>query len=138
MYNTALRLLVSVSTVSTTTLVSPVVPVPCSNCSSVVVAVEDCSTEEADVELLTMTCLEHAVMSAALSVETLFEAHNTKQCVQRQQGRLQCCRASCRLGLESTAEVVRGCDSVCLRTKGKYRNVSFITDRLPESGLLRR
>ena len=30
----------------------------------------------------------------------------TKQCVQRQQGCLQCCRASCRLGVESTAEVV--------------------------------
>ena len=30
----------------------------------------------------------------------------TKQCVQRQQGCLQCCRASCRLGMESTAEVV--------------------------------
>ena len=29
-----------------------------------------------------------------------------KQCVQRQQGCLQCCRASCRLGVESTAEVV--------------------------------
>ena len=52
-------------------------------------------------------CLEHAVMSAARSVETLFEAHNlTKQCVQRQQGCLRCCRASCRLGAESTAEVV--------------------------------
>ena len=75
---------------------------------AVIVAVEDCSTEEADdVELLTMMCLEHAVMSAARSVETLFEAHNlTKQCVQRQQGYLQCCRASCRLGVESPAEVV--------------------------------
>ena len=31
----------------------------------------------------------------------------------------------------------RGCDSVCLRTKGKYRKMPFITDRLPESGLLR-
>ena len=31
----------------------------------------------------------------------------TKQCVQRQQGYLQCCRASCRLGVESTAEVVQ-------------------------------
>ena len=72
----------------------------------VAVAVEDCSTEEADVELVTMICLESAVMSAARSVETLFEAHNTKQCVQRQQGRLQCCRTSCRLGVESTAEVV--------------------------------
>ena len=52
-------------------------------------------------------CLEHAVMFAARSVETLFEAHNlTKQCVQRQQGCLQCCRASCRLGVKSTAEVV--------------------------------
>ena len=64
----------------------------------------------------------------------------TKQCVQRQQGCLQCCRASCRLGVESTAEVVhkrRGCDSVCLRTKGKDREMSFITDRLLESGLLR-
>ena len=30
----------------------------------------------------------------------------TKQCVQRQQGWLQCCRASCRLGVEFTAEVV--------------------------------
>ena len=30
----------------------------------------------------------------------------TKQRVQRQQGCLQCCRASCRLGVESTAEVV--------------------------------
>ena len=50
---------------------------------AVVVAVEDCSTEEADVECLTMMCLEHAVMTAARSVETLFEAHNlTKQCVQ--------------------------------------------------------
>ena len=54
-----------------------------------------------------MTCLEHAVMSAARSVESLFEARNlTKQCVQLQQGCLQCCRASCRLGVESTAEVV--------------------------------
>ena len=68
----------------------------------VVVAVEDCSTEEAD-----MMCLEHAVMSAARSVETLCESHNlTKKCVQRQQECLQCCRASCRLGVESTAEVV--------------------------------
>ena len=74
---------------------------------AVVIAVEDCSTEEADVELLTMMCLEHAVMSAARSVETLFEAHNlTKQCVQRQQGCLQCCRASCRHRVESTVEVV--------------------------------
>ena len=74
---------------------------------AVVVAVEDCRTEDADVELLTMICLEHAVMSAAPSEETLFEAHNlTKQCVQRQQGCLQCCRASCRLGVEFTAEVV--------------------------------
>ena len=74
---------------------------------AVVVAVEDCSTVEADVELMTMMCLEHAVMSAARSLETLFEAHNlTKQCVQRRQGCLQCCRASCRLGVESTAEVV--------------------------------
>ena len=31
----------------------------------------------------------------------------------------------------------RGCDLVYLRTEGKYRNMSFITDRLPESGLLR-
>ena len=77
---------------------------------AVVVAVEDCSTEEADVELLTMMCLEHAVMSAARSIETLFEAHNLmKQCVQRQQGCLQCCRASCRLDVESTAEVVHKC-----------------------------
>ena len=74
---------------------------------AVVVAVEDCSTEEVDVEILTMMCLEHAVMSAARSVETLFEAHNlTNQCVQHQDGCLQCCRASCRLGVESTAEVV--------------------------------
>ena len=74
---------------------------------AVVVAFEDCSTEEADVERLTMMCLEHAVMSAARSVETLSQAHNLKkQCVQRQQGCLQCCRASCRLGVESTAEVV--------------------------------
>ena len=74
---------------------------------AVVVAVEDFSTEEEDVELLTMMCLEHAVMSAARSVETLLEAHNlTKQCVQRQQGCLQCYRASYRLGMESTAEVV--------------------------------
>ena len=29
-----------------------------------------------------------------------------KQCVQRQQGCLQCCRASCILGVESTAGVV--------------------------------
>ena len=29
-----------------------------------------------------------------------------KQCVQRQQGCLQCCRVSCRLGIESTPEVV--------------------------------
>ena len=42
----------------------------------VAVAVVDCSTEEVDVELLTMVCLKHAVMSAAQSVETLFEAHN--------------------------------------------------------------
>ena len=63
---------------------------------AVVVAVEDCSTEEADVELLTMTCLEHAVMSAARSVETLFEAQNlTKQCVQSQQRCLQRCRDVC-------------------------------------------
>ena len=74
---------------------------------AVVVAIEDCSTEEADVELLTMMCLEHAVMSAARRVETLFEAHNfTKQCVQCQQGCLQCCRASCRHRVESTVEVV--------------------------------
>ena len=74
---------------------------------AVVIAVEDCNMEKADVELLTMMCLEHVVMSAARSVETLFEAHNlTKHCVQRQQGCLQCCRASCRLGVESTAEVV--------------------------------
>ena len=76
---------------------------------AVVVAVEDCSTEEADVELLTMMCLEHAVMPAARSVETLFEAHNLiKQCVQRQHGCLQCCRASSRLecGVHSRAEVV--------------------------------
>ena len=74
---------------------------------AVVVAVEDCSTEEADVERLPMMCLEHNVMSAARSVEMLFETHNlTKQCVQRQHGCLQCCRASCRLGVESTAEVV--------------------------------
>ena len=54
-----------------------------------------------------MMCLEHVVMSAARSVATLFKAHNLKkQCVQRQQGCLQCCRASCRLGVESTAEVV--------------------------------
>ena len=47
------------------------------------------------------------MVSAARSVETLFEAHNlTKQCVQRQQRCLQYCRASCRLGVESTAEVV--------------------------------
>ena len=52
-------------------------------------------------------CLEHAVMSAARSVETLFEAHNlTKQCVQRQWGCLQFCKASCGLGVEFTAEVV--------------------------------
>ena len=56
---------------------------------AVVVAVEDCSTEEADVEPLTMIWLEHAVISTARSVETLFEIHNlTKQCVQRQQGYL--------------------------------------------------
>ena len=74
---------------------------------AVAFAVEDCSTEDADIELLTMICLEHAVMSAARSIETLREAHNlTKQCVQRQQGCLQCCRTSCRLGVESTAEVV--------------------------------
>ena len=74
---------------------------------AVVVAVEECSTEEADVEILTIMCLEHAVMSAARSVETLFEAHNfMKQCVQRQQGCLQCCGASCRLRVESTVEVV--------------------------------
>ena len=73
----------------------------------VVVTVEDCSPEEADLELLTMMCLEHAVMAAARSIETLFEAHNlTKQCVQRQQGCLQCCRPSCRLRVESTAEAV--------------------------------
>ena len=71
-----------------------------------VVAVEDCNTEKADVELLTMMCLEHAVMSAARNVETLFKAHNlTKQCVHRQQ-RCHQCWASCRLGVESTAEVV--------------------------------
>ena len=46
-------------------------------------------------------------MSAARSVETLREAHNlTEQCVQRQQGCLPCYRASCRLGVDSTAEVV--------------------------------
>ena len=72
-----------------------------------VIVVEDCSTKEVDVALLTMMRLEHVVISAACSVETLFEAHNlTKQCVQRQQGYLQCCRASCRLGVESTAKVV--------------------------------
>ena len=74
----------------------------------VVVAIKDCSTEEeADGELLTMMYLEHAVMSAARSVETLSEAHNVmKQCVQRQQGCLQCCKASCRFGVKSTSEVV--------------------------------
>ena len=105
MYNTALRLHVSVSTVSTTTLVSPVFRF--SVAVAVVVVVENCSTEEADVKRLTMMCLEHAVMSATRSVETFFEAHNlTKQCVQPQQGCLQCCRASSRLGVESTADVV--------------------------------
>ena len=105
MYNAALHLLVSVSTVSTTTLVSLVVRFHVA--VAVVVAVEDCSTEDADVQLLTMMCLEYAVISAARSVETLFEAHNfRKQCVQRQQRCLQCCKASCRLGVESTAEVV--------------------------------
>ena len=74
---------------------------------AVVVAVEDCSTEEADVKLLTVMCLEHAVMSTARSVEPLYEAHNlTKQCVQHQQGCLQCCRASCGLGVKFTTEVV--------------------------------
>ena len=74
---------------------------------AVVVAVEDCSTGEAYVRRLTMMYLEHGVMSAARSVETLFEAHNLmKQCVQRQQGCLQCCRASCRIVVKSTAEVV--------------------------------
>ena len=54
-----------------------------------------------------MMRLKHAVMSAARSVEMLFEAHNlTKQYVQRQQGYLQCCRAFCQLGAEFTAEVV--------------------------------
>ena len=106
MYNTVLCLLVSVSTVSTTTLLYLQL-FRFRVAVAVVVAVEDCSTEEADVERLTMMCLEHAVMSAARSVETLFEAHNLmKQCVQRQQGCLQCCRASCRLGVESTAETV--------------------------------
>ena len=95
-----------------------------------VVAVEDCSTEEAEVELLTMMCLEHAAMSAARSVKTLFETHNlTNQCVQRQQGCLQCCRASCRHGVSSTASrggtQERGCDSVCLKTKVKYRKIFF-------------
>ena len=108
---------------------------------AVVVAVEDCSTEEADVERLTVMCLQHAVMSAARSVETLLEAHNlTKQCVQRQQGCLQCCRASCRLDVESTAEVVHKsvvATRCASEQKGKYRKMSFITDRLPESGLLR-
>ena len=106
---------------------------------AVVVAVEDFSTEEADVELFKMTCLEHAVMSAARSVETLFGAHNfTKQRVQRQQGCLQCCRASCRLGAESTAEVVhKGAVAARYASKGKYRKMSSITDRLPESDLLR-
>ena len=74
---------------------------------AVVVAVEDCSTEKADVERLTMVCLEHAAMSVPRSIETLFEAHSLrKQCVQRQQGCLQCCRASGRPGVESISEVV--------------------------------
>ena len=100
-YNTALRLPVSVSTISNLQMFRFRVAV------AVVVAVEDCSTEEADVEFLMTMYPEHTVMSQARSVETLFEAHNlTKQCMQRQQGCLQCCRASCRLGVESTAEVV--------------------------------
>ena len=106
MYNTALRLLVSVSTVRPRLLYLQLLRFRVA--VAVVVAVEDCSKEEADdVELLTTMCLEHAVMSAARSVEMLREAYDfTKQCVQRQQGCLQCCGASCRLGVESTAEVV--------------------------------
>ena len=91
---------------------------------AVVVAVEDCSTEEACVELLTMMRLEHAVMSAARSAETLFEAHNfTKQCVQRQQGCLQCCRASCKFGVESTAEVVHKSVVATRRVSEKKENI---------------
>ena len=88
---------------------------------AVVVDVEDCSTEAADVELLTMMCLEHAVISAARSVKTLFETHNlTKQCVQRQQGCLQCCRSTCRLGVESIAEVVHK-SAVAIRCASKQK-----------------
>ena len=94
------------------------------------VGVEDCSTEEADVELLTMMCLEHAVMSAARSVEMLSEAHNlTKQCVQRQQGCLQCRRASCRLGVESIAEVVHTKSAVATRCVSE-QNVNIEMCRL--------
>ena len=74
MYNTAFCLLVSVSTVSTRLLYLQLFRFRVA--VAAVVAVEDCSTEEADVELLTMTCLEHAVIPAARSIETLFEAHN--------------------------------------------------------------
>ena len=94
--------------------------------AAVVVVVEDCSTEDADVELLTMMCLEHTVMSAARSIETLFEAHNlTKHCVQRQQGCLQCCRASCRLGVESTAEVVHESAVVTRRASEQKENIEI-------------
>ena len=63
---------------------------------AVVVAVEGCSTEEADI-----------YFEDDVSRTRLYEAHNLiKQCVQRQQGCLQCCRASCRLGVESTAKVL--------------------------------
>ena len=87
-----------------------------------------------------MMCLEHAVMSAARSVETLLlEAHYLiKQCAQRQQGCLQCCRASCRLGVESTAEVVHksAVATRCASEQKENIETSFSTDRLPESGLL--
>ena len=91
---------------------------------TVVVAVEDCSTEEADIERLTMICFEHTVMSAARSVQTLFETYNlTKQCVQRQQGCRQCCRASCRLGVESTADVVQKSAVTTRRASKQTENI---------------
>ena len=104
---------------------------------AVAVAVGDRSTEEADV-----MCLEHAVMPEARGVETLCEAHNlTKQCVQRQQGCLQCFRASRRLSVESTAEVLHKSTVATRCVSEQKENIEIcgfnITDRLPESGLLR-
>ena len=91
---------------------------------AVVVAVEDCGTEGADVELLTVTCLVHAVMSATRSVRRYSRLITSqKQCVQRQQGCLQCCRASCKLGVESTAEVIHKSAVATRRASEQTENI---------------